>query len=464
MQGFNSQETRWWRDDYIVGRGVLARPSGGNFRILMDAGLGELDGGQGLCLTPLLEVVAGKGKALFCSMLVEEKATAEPGAALLLARCLDYLNTDGAELKPAVAWGVDLSRVHAQVLPADSPLDPRTVAAVVVNGSEPLPAERARELVAYVQAGGQAVVHRVTPESAAAIGQALGIDLQAKPTMTRWLAFRPDDPAFWGMSHYDVHWTWSGGLGRFLEKGQITDVELSSSSPQVKAYADPGAILIASLGRGKVIFDQVLWDRPAVGAYVQARADEYLAQLLTNLGVKLTPPRVSSGKISEWLILGPFRLPVNVRGSQKDFNLPDEANLVAKAGDTYQGKQWQPGKLEVRAGARNNLNGYFGTPDWTKPSWDYYVAYAQAYIISEQAQDVMLCGGADDTLKMYLNGQLLDTQEELANLRSDEDVQIKVHLNQGKNRLLVKCANWLGAWGFVVKVKDAQYPVEFAIE
>lgn len=501
IAGLPAVSAFWWPewkgderyDDFIVAQDTLSRPYQGNFRILMDAGIGSLDAGQGLSLAPMLEVVAGKGRAIFCSLMLQEKATLSPAAAWLLRKSIEDLQREGQPLKPVVALGVDLSRVHAEQLPAETPLDPATVAAVVVDGTKPIPSDQAPRLVAFAKAGGTVIVHNTQPETAEAIGRAFGIALKAYvaplhgefcrafgialpegKSHIRWVAFDPSaSPLFDGMSHYDLNWTWSSGLGRFNEKGVLADVTLASDSPGVVEAARPGVLLVLKLGRGTVLFDQVLWDVPGKGAYVQARADEYIAQLLTNAGVQQAPPTTAGGKIAEWLILGPFKIPNVGRGAQKVMELPDEAAYEAVEGQVYQRKRedgaietrtWTRAKLNVRAGAANNLNSHFGQPDWTRPTWDYYVAYAQAYIVSDDDQDVLLCGGADDSLKIYLNGTLLETEENLGNLRSDEDVQIQVRLKKGKNRVFVKCANWLGQWGFIVKVKNASAPISFRVE
>ncbi len=290
MKGFGSQDFRWWRDDYLISDNALGRPHQGNFRVLIDAGRAWYfaERGEGLSLTPLLEVVAGRGKALFCSLFLQERAAKEPAAALLLRRILDYLRTDGKPLLPAVSWGVDLSGTGAELLPPESALSPQTVAVVVANGGQAPSSAQAARLANYVRAGGQALIDQVKPETAAAWGQALSLELSATPINTRWLYFDPQDSAFWGMSHYDTFWVY-GKRHLIEQQGQITEAAVASASPQVQVVAEPGAILLARLGQGKVIFSQVRWNAPLEGKYIQDRANDYIIQLLTNLGVKLTP-------------------------------------------------------------------------------------------------------------------------------------------------------------------------------
>ncbi len=490
----------WWPewkgddsyDDFMVARDALARPYQGNFRILVDAGIGQLDAGQGLSLAPMFEVPGGKGSAVFCSLMLQEKAEISPAAAFLLKRSVDYLGVKGREpLKKVVNLGVNLSRIYAEETPFEPPLDPAEIGAVVVSGRE-FPHDKAQALVDYARAGGLVIVHATQPETAEAVGKVFGIELKAVTSplqkqylaqfgestpegraIVRWCRFDPkSSPLFDGMSHFDLNATFSSGLGRFVEKGILADVMLTSDTPGVIEAAQPGVLLVQRLGKGTVIYDQVLWDGPDKQAYTQARSDEYIAQMLSNAGVKLVPPTTAGGRITEWLMLGPFKIPHVGWGAQKHMELPNEAAYVAKEGEEYvrqrddgavERRTWTHGKLNVRAGAANNLNSFFGQPDWTRPTWDYYVAYLQAYIHSAEDQDVLLCGGADDSLKIYLNGVLVPTEENLGNLRNDEMVQARVQLKKGPNRLFVKCGNWLGQWGFIVKVKDAAHPVSFSV-
>ncbi len=500
-RGLTAMTAFWWPewkgddlyDDFMVARDCLERPYQGNFRILMDSGIGYLDAGQGLSLAPMLEVLGGKGHAVFCSLMLQEKAEICPAAAFILKRAIDYLRIDGQPLRKVVNLGVDLSRIYADEAPANTPLDPARIAAVVVSGSN-TPVPRAEEILRFAKDGGVVIVHNTRPDTAAEVGRAFGIEIRenvAPPLhvnymkqfadytqhgswQIRWTDFNPVvSPLFDGMSHFDLNSTFSSGIGRFIEKNILADVSLACTGQGLIEAAKPGVIWLMPVGQGAVVFDQVLWDAPGKQAYCQARSDEYIAQLLSNAGVKLTPPTTSGGRIEEWLILGPFKIPNTGWAAQNHMELPDEKSYAAKEGLIYERRRddgaiekrtWMRGRLNVRAGAANNLNSYFGQPDWTRPTWDYYVAYLQAFIVSEEEQEVLICGGADDSLKLYLNGELVSTEENLGGLRNDEMVQAKVRLQKGPNRLFVKCGNWLGQWGFIVKVKDAKYPVSFRVE
>ena len=300
-----------------------------------------------------------------------------------------------------------------------------------------------------------------------------------------------------GLSNFDVNWTWSSGLGWIIEKGFVAKTTLRTSSPDVIEVGEPGGILLQRLGKGRVLYSQVRWHEPQDSQYARARGHEYLLQLLTNAGVEMAPPTSPGGSIREWLILGPFKTN-NERGRESDLEveLGNEAALIGHEGQevvrtrpdgTIERRLWTRGRLNVKAGASQNLNNFFGIADWARPTWDYYVAYAFAVIESPEEQEVVMTAAVDDTLTVYLNGAPLlrnpnagqkpynmdsrygggveKGRHFMGNLRSPDDIVFeKALLKKGKNTVLVKAANYLGAWGFVLQVKEAQYPLTFGVE
>jgi len=524
--GLSTMDGFWWPaspgtrgdDNFLVAKECLRRPTQGNFRIVAQGSIGSIDGGQGPVLAPMLEVRIGKGSAVFTSYLLQEKAAIAPSAAYILQRAVEYLARSHEPLKPAMAIGVNLSRAHAVTVSPETPLDPRTIAAVVVNGAEPIEAETAVRLAAYARAGGTVIVHDTRPETAAAVGAIFGITLesfvpelwakvmatwkevtvQAGENWIRWIDLHPEkDPLFMGLSNFDVNWTWSSGLGWIIEKGFVAKTTLRTSSPDVIEVGEPGGILLQRLGKGRVLYSQVRWHEPQDSQYARARGHEYLLQLLTNAGVEMAPPTSPGGSIREWLILGPFKTN-NERGRESDLEveLGNEAALIGHEGQevvrtrpdgTIERRLWTRGRLNVKAGASQNLNNFFGIADWARPTWDYYVAYAFAVIESPEEQEVVMTAAVDDTLTVYLNGAPLlrnpnagqkpynmdsrygggveKGRHFMGNLRSPDDIVFeKALLKKGKNTVLVKAANYLGAWGFVLQVKEAQYPLTFGVE
>lgn len=90
---------------------------------------------------------------------------------------------------------------------------------------------------------------------------------------------------------------------------------------------------------------------------------------------------------------------------------------------------------------------------------DQHLVYAFCYLESEQDQDVYLHMGSDDGYTVYLNHVPILEQHGPRGARKNADV-VAVHLQKGKNPLLIKNHNGNGGWGFVVEVLDLQHHLE----
>ena len=207
----------FWRGDNVVARKPLMKPRDGAFRVFADTGRAT-----GLDRALAMEVCEGEGRYIFSQLLIGEKLGTEPMAGLMLERLLNRALTARPARRPLglvrgreplredlEAAGVELEDLTGRL--ASSDLSAYDV--LLLSGS-------ARELVAqrkrlrrFVQAGGTALVHEVTPEAIEELGDVLPSDLAVLPSGTvPVLLLDRDDPVTDGMTNEDLHWIfdWSG--------------------------------------------------------------------------------------------------------------------------------------------------------------------------------------------------------------------------------------------------------------
>jgi putative heme-binding domain-containing protein len=139
--------------------------------------------------------------------------------------------------------------------------------------------------------------------------------------------------------------------------------------------------------------------------------------------------------VVSWKLIGPF--------PNDDKAYPPEQEQNFKA--TYKGAdgqvQWAHRKADARTGKVNLLALYTPNTD--------VVAYGYAELQSDAARDAVLLIGSDDSIVIWLNGQKVHEFPGERAWVADAD-KIKVHLQKGKNKLLIKCGQKGGDWAFSV--------------
>ena len=81
------------------------------------------------------------------------------------------------------------------------------------------------------------------------------------------------------------------------------------------------------------------------------------------------------------------------------------------------------------------------------------VTYAFSYLVSPEEQAGFLWIGAADGIKIWLNGEVVLTNDSSGRHRLAAE-KIPIHLQPGENRLLAKVMNLLGEYSFSVAVVD----------
>jgi hypothetical protein len=175
------------------------------------------------------------------------------------------------------------------------------------------------------------------------------------------------------------------------------------------------------------------------------------------------PPNVY---LRNWMVLGPYtfkgstdRKEIFRESIDSRFLSIDEAELTAKPeGTSEQGatwRRWVPPSCEDPVNIVDLAKMYGGV--------EFAAAYLVAQIHSESdVSDARLCFGADDYIKVWLNGVHIHTNnKECRAVVQDHDIVNGVTLDKGWNTLLVKCINVRGTWGMMARVAAADgRPIE----
>ncbi|MBI3923560.1 MAG: hypothetical protein HY318_19230 [Armatimonadetes bacterium] len=481
--GLHPHDVRFWAPDYRLAEDCLVRPNPGSFTVLLDTGYGEQQGGSGMVLAPMIEIVAGKGRAIITQLPLLEKAHIEPSAALILHRLLEYLSTTAKPHLPAIVEGVKIPGSMSVVRANWKELSVASISAALLDGNsarlQKILGEHAKDINEYLNAGGQVYLHNLAPANVQAVNDLWGLGLQVEDKPAGRLLLLPTDPTIrnwmwhqngkelWplhilprpvygqllrGINHFQTCWYQDGRWGAILSKAPIIQTRLISADQRVSTLTHPGGLLEASVGKGRVVFDQVLWDAELPSSYLGTRATEYINQLLMNLGVELHSSGVSSGYIADWLVLGPIPFPERTPGKEDADYLGGEADYVAVEGKSSNNLQWFRGRLDIGADARDNMGKLMPLSDPTL-GVNYAVAYLQTYVDSPTDQDATLFVTADDTAVLWVNGEkVLDVKPMVFTRDSAGN---NCHLRKGTNRILVKTGDYGGGWAFLLKMQSS---------
>jgi putative membrane-bound dehydrogenase-like protein len=142
--------------------------------------------------------------------------------------------------------------------------------------------------------------------------------------------------------------------------------------------------------------------------------------------------------VLEWKVVGPF----------PDDNMPHPPEKEQLFDATYRSfdhdVRWKP----MHADGKNH--GFVDLSKKYRPN-DNVVAYAYAEVTSDASRDATLQLGSDDTIAVWVNGKQVHAFDG-SRAWSFDHTNVTVHLDKGTNRLLVRCGNHSGPWGFSVAV------------
>ena len=171
----------------------------------------------------------------------------------------------------------------------------------------------------------------------------------------------------------------------------------------------------------------------------------------------ITTPGAVSGRISEpgeidyyrftisegtslgpWWVIFPFD---NIDETGFDTVYPPETEIDFDK--EYIGKDGR--KIGWYKTNRRGENVFSNVPE------DDVTGYALTYLESDRDQNYLLSLGSDDTIKIWVNDELVFSKYVHRPLRRADDV-IQLPVSKGRNKILVKVTNGYGPWGFFADI------------
>ncbi|MBI1854164.1 MAG: hypothetical protein HYR85_27815 [Planctomycetes bacterium] len=144
--------------------------------------------------------------------------------------------------------------------------------------------------------------------------------------------------------------------------------------------------------------------------------------------------------LHEWLVLGPFDN-ADDQGIGRA-TIPEET-VTPDAGETAGDRTWT---------VASSIAGYTDLATILSPN-QQVVAYAYAYVFSPAEAPAFLAIGTDDGGRAYWNGLLVLDDHSHHAARRDASM-VKIVLQKGWNRLLLKVDQGNGSWGFFARFLD----------
>ena len=164
---------------------------------------------------------------------------------------------------------------------------------------------------------------------------------------------------------------------------------------------------------------------------------EAMQSIRENARADVAPPPPEARLVADWQVIGPFPL----KGPDP---FPPDGPIDLKA--TFPGRDGAA--VGWRAAVASNPQGVIDLAALYTAERDL-VAFGVAEIRSEAAGKGQLRIGSDDTIAVWLNGKLVHRYDGGRSLQPGQD-RIEVDWQAGVNRLVVRCGNLDGNWGYVV--------------
>jgi len=155
--------------------------------------------------------------------------------------------------------------------------------------------------------------------------------------------------------------------------------------------------------------------------------------------------------MQKWLLLEP--VVIEVRGDT--FFPSEKTQKIEFKADQIDVTQFQP---QVTIGEKDCqwfvLENYYGAINLTKKYDDWYlITYAWAQIDMPEKKQCVLGIGADDAVKVWLNGELVHENWTVRDAALDDD-RVSGSFKKGANQLVIKIQNRGGPWGFSCRLLD----------
>ena len=209
LRGLKPADFRWWRGDQFVSACDPARPLAGAGKPLVMTG-----GARGIAHAPLLEVPQGDGVWLVCQLKVVSKLETEPVARGLLENMVAYLAAYERPVGRTVCVGpaslleqLEQTRVDYEVLANDAELAwPETQLLVLETDPEGDVVISPEKLRTFLNAGGNVLWHRPTPETLEALCEVLDMAVTMQPCIGSVTRAEGDGALLEALTREDLFW------------------------------------------------------------------------------------------------------------------------------------------------------------------------------------------------------------------------------------------------------------------
>lgn len=155
------------------------------------------------------------------------------------------------------------------------------------------------------------------------------------------------------------------------------------------------------------------------------------------------PPAPGVPFLGSWLVLGPFE---DRDDTALEKPLFDEPKADPAKGRTAKRRRWTPYRSP----------GNFVDLARAVGAEEHALAYACCRLRVEEPVEAALWFGSDDGARIWLDGKLVHDQHNrfdgLADAEGADAHLIPVHLSAGTHLLLVKVSNFVGGWGFFLRL------------
>ena len=333
MQGLKDMDFAMWHwptdlPGHLIGRGLYRTPNRGNFLSLVECF--HLDQQINvMAWTPLFEMYLGNGSILTTQLPLVDTLETEPMAAEMWRRILDYLGKDLYK-HPQSRLAV-LDNVSEPVLNRLKDLRADFKIVNQVDGASPVTlvemnqpdfSKSTEAFRKYVQDGGILILHRARPEHQAILteltGKKVSVEIQLYRSWVDRQILQKRDGLAEGLSNVDFYWRPNTGGENPEGQFQVSDV-VANGKGQVEYvvkvegatdYMFPGGWVEVSLGKGRIVIDQVKWEVPERDKNDYGSPMRVASMLLSNLGIvqKLPAPKpaLPQGVKFETLDLAPL--------------------------------------------------------------------------------------------------------------------------------------------------------------
>jgi hypothetical protein len=155
--------------------------------------------------------------------------------------------------------------------------------------------------------------------------------------------------------------------------------------------------------------------------------------------------------MKKWLVLDPIWIEVRgdtlfpVEETQKDYFETDQINVAQfETVVTFDEKNYEWSLLESK----------YNTIDLTSVNENWYlVTYLYSQISMPEEKQGFLGIGSDDSVKVWLNGELVHENWVVRGTEIDND-RVPVRFKKGMNQIVIKVQNRGGPWGFCCQLLD----------